>query len=185
MQEVAREAIAQYVSERPEPADGGDPAGARRGRGVVGAACSVSSTPERLDYLSLEDLLEIAAGVIGPVQVRDPGLLASAAARPQASAFGEPAYSTFAEKAAALMHSLVATMPWSTETSGWLGPLRACSAYSTDGISFTVDEAEPMVVAVSAGRLDVPELAGRWLSASLTYPGPAGRNRRVKRHSLA
>lgn len=59
-----------------------------------------------VDYLSIDDLLEIAVGVIGDVAIRDQGLLASAAGRPQSSAFGEDAYPTFAGKAAALMHSI-------------------------------------------------------------------------------
>ncbi len=59
-----------------------------------------------LDYFSIEDLLEIAESIIDGVVVRDRGLLASAAGRPGSSAFGEDAYKTFAEKAAALMHSL-------------------------------------------------------------------------------
>ena len=59
-----------------------------------------------IDYLTVEDLLEIAVGVIDNVAIRDHGLLASAAGRPQSSAFTEDAYPTFAGKAAALMHSL-------------------------------------------------------------------------------
>jgi len=39
--------------------------------------------------------------------VRDLGLLDSAVARPQSSAFGEDAYATLELKAAALLHSLV------------------------------------------------------------------------------
>lgn len=38
--------------------------------------------PADIDYLSVDDLLEIAAGVVGEVRIRDIGLLASAAARP-------------------------------------------------------------------------------------------------------
>jgi death on curing protein len=61
---------------------------------------------EPLDYLTTEDLLEIAAGIIGDVALRDEGLLASAAGRPRTSAFGDDAYPTFVEKAAAVMHSV-------------------------------------------------------------------------------
>jgi hypothetical protein len=43
----------------------------------------------------------IALGVIGPVEVRDGGLLASAVGRPQSTVLGEDAYPTFVEKAAA------------------------------------------------------------------------------------
>jgi len=59
-----------------------------------------------VDYLSAEELLDIAAGVLEDVSVRDAGLLASAAARPQTTVFGEDAYPGFADKAAALMHAV-------------------------------------------------------------------------------
>ena len=38
---------------------------------------------EEPDFLTVEDLLEIAAGVLDEVAVRDAGLLAAAAARPR------------------------------------------------------------------------------------------------------
>ncbi len=58
-------------------------------------------------FLDLDSLLHIANRVLGtdPV-VRDYGLLESAAARPQASAFGQDAYPGIHEKAASLLHSL-------------------------------------------------------------------------------
>jgi death-on-curing protein len=56
------------------------------------------------EYLDLEDVLTYIAHS-GAV-LRDPGLLASAVARPQASMFGEDAYPDLAEKAAALLHSI-------------------------------------------------------------------------------
>ncbi|WP_428339767.1 type II toxin-antitoxin system death-on-curing family toxin [Mycobacterium sp.] len=60
-----------------------------------------------IEYLDLDDLLEIARAAIGDdVAVRDYGLLASASARPQASVFGEDAYPDLHLKAAALFHSL-------------------------------------------------------------------------------
>jgi death-on-curing protein len=59
-------------------------------------------------YLSLEDLTAAADAALAPLQpgIRDLGLLQSALARPQASAFGEDAYPTLHLKAAALMESL-------------------------------------------------------------------------------
>jgi death-on-curing protein len=64
------------------------------------------------EYLDLEDLLLIArAAVGGEVGVRDYGLLSSAAARPQSSVFGDDAYPTVIEKAAALLHSLARNHP--------------------------------------------------------------------------
>jgi death on curing protein len=61
-----------------------------------------------IEFLDVEDLLVIACDAVGgDVAVRDHGLLASAAARPQATAFGEDAYPTIHMKAAALLHSLL------------------------------------------------------------------------------
>lgn len=58
-------------------------------------------------YSTPAELLHVAKRATGgEADIRDHGLLASAAARPQATAFGEDAYSGMAEKAAALMHSL-------------------------------------------------------------------------------
>jgi death-on-curing protein len=60
-----------------------------------------------IEYLDLDDLLEIARAAIGEdVAVRDYGLLASALARPGASVFGQDAYPDLHLKAAALLHSL-------------------------------------------------------------------------------
>ncbi|KAA2263282.1 death-on-curing protein [Solihabitans fulvus] len=60
-----------------------------------------------MDYLTIEDLLEVANRVVdGEVLVRDMGLLASAVARPQSTVFGQDAYPGIWEKAAALMESL-------------------------------------------------------------------------------
>jgi death on curing protein len=63
-----------------------------------------------IEYLIVDDLLEVArrvvVGVTGEVVIRDAGLLASAAARPRTSVFGQDAYPGVWEKAAALMESL-------------------------------------------------------------------------------
>lgn len=61
-----------------------------------------------VDYLDLEDLVDLAVGLFGaPPPIRDLGLLGSAAARPRATAFGEDAYPDIWTKAAALLHSIV------------------------------------------------------------------------------
>jgi death on curing protein len=63
-------------------------------------------------YLSTETLVDIAMIAVGrDVVVRDIGLLESAAARPQTSVFGQEAYTTVLEKAAALLHSIVSNHP--------------------------------------------------------------------------
>ena len=48
---------------------------------------------------------DIAAGVMDNVAVRDVGLLAAAAGRPRVTVFGDDAYPSFPDKAAALLHS--------------------------------------------------------------------------------
>ena len=61
-----------------------------------------------MNYLDLDDLRAVAASALdGPMEVRDWGLLESALARPQATVFGEDAYPSVWEKAAALLLSLV------------------------------------------------------------------------------
>jgi len=60
------------------------------------------------DFLSTPDLLRIAHRAVGPdVQVRDLGLLESAAARPATTLYGDDAYPGLEGKAAALLLSLV------------------------------------------------------------------------------
>lgn len=57
------------------------------------------------EFLDIEDLLSLADDLgVGPV--RDVGLLESAAARPRTVLFGEDAYPSLADKAAALLHSI-------------------------------------------------------------------------------
>jgi death on curing protein len=120
----------------------------------------VTDPQEPVDYLTLEDLLEIAEGVIGNVRIRDVGLLASAAARPHASAFGECAYPSFAEKTAALMHSLARNHPLvdGNKRLAWASSRVFCLINGLD-LAYTMDDAEAMVLAVAAGHLDVAELA--------------------------
>ncbi|MBZ0296204.1 MAG: type II toxin-antitoxin system death-on-curing family toxin [Anaerolineae bacterium] len=62
-----------------------------------------------IEYLTPADIYEIAQDVLGRrPDVRDRHLLRSAAARPMLAAFGEEAYPTLIDKAAALLHALAA-----------------------------------------------------------------------------
>lgn len=54
-------------------------------------------------YLTCDNVQLINEGFAGPDMLRDFGLLDSAVAHPQTSAFGEDAYPTFHEKAATLL----------------------------------------------------------------------------------
>lgn len=108
------------------------------------------------EYLTLEDGLRIV-GRLG-FHVRDPGLLASALARPAASLFGDDAYETIDRKAAALLESLTRNHPlfdgnkrtaWTTFVSFlWINGWKH---------SFTTDDAFDLVVGVASGEVDLDE----------------------------
>ena len=115
------------------------------------------------DFLQLADLLAIAQGILGDPGVRDMGLLESAVNRPQSSAFGEFAYPTLTEQAAALMHSIARFHPLvdGNKRLAW-SATRAFLMLNGRDLTYTVDQAESFVLSVAAGELDVPDIA-RWL----------------------
>jgi death on curing protein len=94
------------------------------------------------------------------VVVRDAGLLASAAARPRTSAFGHDAYPSFAEKAAALLHSLARNHALidGNKRLAWSATRVFCLLNGYD-IYFDVDAAEDLVLAIAPGDMDVSEIA--------------------------
>jgi death-on-curing protein len=60
------------------------------------------------EYLDIEDVVDLVRRLLGdPPPIRDIGLLGSAVARPQTSAFGQDAYPEIWTKAAALLQSIV------------------------------------------------------------------------------
>jgi death on curing protein len=112
-------------------------------------------------YLDLEDLLGLVRALdTGPV--RDFGLLDSAAARPRSSAFGQDAYATLALKAAALLHSLARnhSLVDGNKRLAWLATVvfLDLNAHET---GLTEDLAFALVMDVSEGRAEVPEIATR------------------------
>ncbi|MBF6604370.1 MAG: type II toxin-antitoxin system death-on-curing family toxin [Chloroflexi bacterium] len=123
------------------------------------------------EYLELDDLLASAdAAVGGRADVRDIGLLQSAVARPQATAFGEEAYRTLDEKAAALLQSIVAGHPLvdGNKRLGWIALRLFCRLNDAD-VRPASDGAFELVVSVASGeRRDVPQIAeilARWRTA--------------------
>jgi death-on-curing protein len=120
----------------------------------------VSGPAPGTDYLSVDDLLESAAGILDRVDVRELGLLASAAARPASSVFGSDAYPSFEEKVAALLHSLARNHPLldGNKRLAWSAARVFCLMNGRD-LRIDVDEAEAMMLGAAAGELDVPELA--------------------------
>jgi death on curing protein len=118
------------------------------------------------DFLSVDDLLEIAAGVLPEVMIRDVGLLASAAARPRTTVFGQDAYPTFSDKAAALLHSLARNHPLidGNKRLAWSATRTFCLLNGRDLVYESVDVAERFVLDVAAGELDVPQIS-EWIES--------------------
>ena len=114
-------------------------------------------------YLDLEDLLHIARRILPSVELRDVGLLESAAARPQSSAFGEDAYPSLHTKAAALLHSSARNRAL-VDGNKRLALAAVLAFYGLNGVrvKLTNDEAYELVVAVAVdGVADVEMMAER------------------------
>jgi len=110
-------------------------------------------------YLTLPELLHIAERTLGGrPQVRDIGLLESALARPQATAFGSDAYPGLDAKAAALLHSLARNHAL-VDGNKRLALAGVIAFYGVNGrrLTLTNDEAYDLVMAVADGTLDAVE----------------------------
>jgi death on curing protein len=120
-------------------------------------------------YLTLPELLHIAERVLGSdPPVRDAGLLESAVARPQATAFGADAYPDLDGKAAALLHSLARNHAL-VDGNKRLALAALIAFYGVNGhrLTLTNDDAYDLVIDVATGHLDsVEEIAGRLRSAT-------------------
>ncbi|MEM8904564.1 MAG: type II toxin-antitoxin system death-on-curing family toxin [Actinomycetota bacterium] len=117
-----------------------------------------------VEYLDLDDLLLLATGLLGdPAPVRDLGLLGAAAARPQATAFGQDAYADIWTKAAALLQSVVKNHPLidGNKRLGWV----ACAVFldinGVDPTRATNDDVVDLVTTLAASTLALDDLAHR------------------------
>jgi death on curing protein len=113
----------------------------------------------KIDYLDIHDVLQICERIIPNLAIRDQGLLQSAIERPRTTVFGEDAYKTFPEKAAALMHSLARNHPLvdGNKRLAWSATRTFCLLNGYD-INLNVDDAESLVLGVAAGKFDVPQI---------------------------
>ena len=108
------------------------------------------------DYLTLDDVLAAAEAHLGRrAEVGDYGLLESAIARPQATIFGEDAYSTLHEKAAALLQSL-ATNHALIDGNKRTAFVATALFYELNGhrVGGTEDELFDLMIAVATRELD-------------------------------
>ena len=106
-------------------------------------------------YLDLDDLLHIAERTLGhPAEVRDVGLLESAAARPRTQVFGQDAYPTLEAKTAALLHSVTRNHAL-VDGNKRLGLAATIAFLGLNGhrLTWSNDEAYDFVFGVAAGEV--------------------------------
>ncbi len=114
-----------------------------------------------IDYLELDDVLFVADRL--GFEVGDYGLLESALARPRARVFGEDAYASIHEKAAALFHSLATNhaLVDGNKRLSWVA-LRLFYELNGYRIAATEDERFDLVLSVATVELDtVAKIAHR------------------------
>lgn len=117
-------------------------------------------------YLTALELYQAAKEAIGhePL-VRERHLLRAAAARPALRAFGQEAYPTLLDKAAALMHSLAAHHLFFDGNKR--AATRATALFlERNGLrpTWTPEEVYAFVLEIAQNQHDVPEIAA-WLSS--------------------
>ena len=122
---------------------------------------------QKIQYLSLEEVIEIGEALIPDFRIRDIGLLESAVHRPATVIYGQEDYPSIEGKIAALMHSLAANhalidgnkrLTWS---SG-----RLFAILNDLDFHVGIDEAEEVIISLASGGLDAKSLApiiGKWL----------------------
>jgi death-on-curing protein len=117
---------------------------------------------ERIEYLDLDDVVDIATALLGdPPPIRDVGLLGSAVARPAATVFGEDAYPTIWAKAAALLDSIVNNHAL-VDGNKRLGWLTTYTFLEINGIAIARaknDAVYDLVIGVASSHMAIDELA--------------------------
>ena len=119
---------------------------------------------EPIEFLDLEDLVELARSVLGdPPPIRDIGLLGSAAARPQTTAFGEDAYPDLVTKAAALLQSIVNNhaLVDGNERLGWLATAVFLELNGIKASRASNDDVYGFVVWIAASNPDLDDITFR------------------------
>jgi death-on-curing protein len=118
-------------------------------------------------YLSLEQVLDLHRRQLrlfgGAAGLRDRGALASAVARPQMTFGGEDLYPEIEDKAAALMHSLVANRPF-VDGNKRVGAYSCLLLLMANGVEPTFSPAELTVITLATARSEVnAEALSIWL----------------------
>lgn len=122
-------------------------------------------------YLSIDEVLEINKGFVGPDQLRDLGLLEAAVMRPQSSAFGADAFPGLHDKAAALLHGLARNHPFvdGNKRTSWSA---TAMFYLTNGYALSVraDDVVGLMLDAAEGRCDVADIAATLSGWARRFP---------------
>ncbi len=124
---------------------------------------------EPIEFLDLDDLVDLARTLLGdPAPIRDIGLLGSAAARPQTTAFGEDAYPELITKAAALLQSIVNNhaLVDGNKRLGWLATAVFLELNGIKASRAPNDDVYELVVWVAASNPDLDEITTRLRSVA-------------------
>ena len=114
-----------------------------------------------VEYLDLDDLIDLARALLGdPPPIRDIGLLGSAAARPQTTAFGEDAYPDLFTKAAALLQSLVNNhaLVDGNKRLGWLATAVFLELNGVTATRATNDDVFDLVLNIATTNPDLDDI---------------------------
>ena len=115
-----------------------------------------------VEFLDLDDLLVLAVALLGdPAPIRDIGLLGSAVARPQTTAFGHDAYPDIWTKAAALLHSIVTNhaLVDGNKRLGWLATAVFLQINGVEISHGSNDDVYDLVITVAASQPTVDTIA--------------------------
>jgi death-on-curing protein len=113
---------------------------------------------EEIDYLTVQDLIELGTSIVEGFRMRDIGLLESAAHRPKTTVYGEEAYPTLELKIGALIHALArhhGLIDGNKRIARSAGRLFAL--LNRADIEMDVDTAEKMILRLACGELDIAE----------------------------
>ena len=117
-----------------------------------------------IEYLDLDDLVELARTLLGdPPPIRDIGLLGSAAARPQTTAFGQDAYPDALTKAAALLQSIVNNhaLVDGNKRLGWLATAVFLELNGITASRASNDDVYTFVIWIASSNLDLDDITTR------------------------
>ncbi len=117
-----------------------------------------------VEFLDLDDVVGLAVALLGdPAPIREIGLLGSAVARPQTTAFGEDAYPDIWTKAAALLHSIVKNhaLVDGNKRLGWLSTAVFLEINGVEISKASNDDVYDLVIDVAASDPTIETIAER------------------------